>query len=184
MSKTSIFNGPTVSLEDMLQAREGRSFRQKSLMEKYPHASLLCATMNIPGPVKTSEKLGQAFTVIIDMVKKTLADHILFDKTISPKTGWEYYMVSTLPAFELKKRLIAIEESSDLGRLMDLDVLEKDETGLLIPISRTDLGKEPRKCFICSEVAKECGRSRKHSVEQMQEVISQMIDRVLDTCPD
>ncbi len=118
------------------------------------------------------------------MMKKTLADHILFDKIISPKTGWEYYMVSTLPAFEFKKRLIAIEESSDLGRLMDLDVLEKVETGLLSPISRTDLGKAPRKCFICSEVAKECGRSRKHSVEQMQEVISQMIDGSLDRCPD
>ncbi|MFU2193482.1 citrate lyase holo-[acyl-carrier protein] synthase [Streptococcus pluranimalium] len=182
MSKASVFDGPTVGLEDMLQAREGRSFRQKSLMDKYPQASLLCATMNIPGPVKKSEKLGLAFTLIIDRVKKELADHILFDKAISPQTGWEYYMVSDLSALELKKRLIDIEESSDLGRLIDLDVIEKSDSDLLRPISRTELGKSPRKCFVCSEIAKECGRSRKHSVEQMQDVISQMIDKALDSC--
>ncbi|MDY4762322.1 citrate lyase holo-[acyl-carrier protein] synthase [Streptococcus thoraltensis] len=177
MSKESVFQGPSVSLDDMLEAREARSFRQQALMEKCPQASLLCATMNIPGPVKTSEKLGQAFDSIIDLIKEKLSDEIIFDKKITPKTGWEYYMMSSLPALELKKALITIEEASDLGRLMDLDVLRKVETGLLSPISRTELNKAPRKCFICSEIAKECGRSRKHSIEQMQAVISKMIDK-------
>ncbi|MEQ9809984.1 citrate lyase holo-[acyl-carrier protein] synthase [Streptococcus jiangjianxini] len=180
MSKESVFEGPSVSLDNMLQAREARSFRQQMLMEKYPQASILCATMNIPGPVKTSEKLGQAFDSMIDLIKEELSDKIIFDKKITPKTGWEYYMMSSLPPLELKKVLMTIEEASDLGRLMDLDVLRKVETGLLSPISRTELNKAPRQCLICSEIAKECGRSRKHSIEQMQAVISKIIDQALD----
>ncbi|MGT2832156.1 citrate lyase holo-[acyl-carrier protein] synthase [Streptococcus halotolerans] len=179
MSKMTVFDGPSISLEDMLAAREARRFRQLALMEKFPQASLLCATMNIPGPVKTSEKLGQAFDSMIDLIKKQLSHEIIFDKKITPKTGWEYYMMSSLPPLDLKKVLMTIEEASDLGRLMDLDVLQTVESGGLNSISRTELNKAPRQCLICSEIAKECGRSRKHSIVQMQEVISTIIDQAL-----
>ena len=41
-------------------------------------------------------------------------------------------------------------------------------------ISRRDLGQSPRKCFICDRPAKECARSRRHSVAEMQDYISEL----------
>ena len=42
-----------VTLTDMLNARERRAFMQQKLLKKY-HASMICFTMNIAGPVKNS----------------------------------------------------------------------------------------------------------------------------------
>ena len=46
-----MFNGEKVTLLEMLDAREQRA-TQKELLETAPEASLLSATMNIPGEVK------------------------------------------------------------------------------------------------------------------------------------
>ena len=51
MSDTDVFKGEEVTLEEMMAAREQRSFRQLSLLRKFEGQSLLCASMNIPGPV-------------------------------------------------------------------------------------------------------------------------------------
>lgn len=47
-----MFNGEKVTLLEMLDAREQRAATQKELLETAPEASLLSATMNIPGEVK------------------------------------------------------------------------------------------------------------------------------------
>lgn len=75
---------------------------------------------------------------------------------------------------ELKRTLIAIEEGTVYGRLMDLDVIQVKDNQVT-PISRTQLGLSPRKCYICSAIAKECSRSRKHSVEDMQKAIADIL---------
>ena len=54
-----------------------------------------------------------------------------------------------------------LEEASPLGRLFDLDV--SDETG------RTLSRSADRRCLLCSNSARVCGRSRTHSVQQLQE---------------
>ena len=51
-----LFEGPEVSLAEVLAAREQRAKRQKELLESAPQYTLLSATMNIPGPVKTSDE--------------------------------------------------------------------------------------------------------------------------------
>ena len=56
-----MFNGEKVTLLEMLDAREQRAATQKELLETAPEASLLSATMNIPGEVKNfyrNEKQG------------------------------------------------------------------------------------------------------------------------------
>lgn len=170
-----IFNGPSVSLEEMMAAREGRTYRQRSLLEQYAGTILLSMTMNIPGPVKTSTVLNETFNQMINKIEHILTNDMVFSRKLEAPTGWEYYLVTHLSSLELKQKLITLEEISPIGRLFDLDVIQMSNNQVK-PISRSDLGLPPRKCFVCSAVAKECSRSRKHSIEDMQEAISNILN--------
>ena len=66
---------------------------------------------------------------------------------------------------------VAIEESSQLGRLFDIDIIDINFEKL----SR----KSFRKCLICEEQAQECGRSRKHSVEELQNKVEEILKKSL-----
>ena len=54
----AMFNGEKVTLLEMLDAREQRVATQKELLETAPEASLLSATMNIPGSEKFAHLNG------------------------------------------------------------------------------------------------------------------------------
>lgn len=172
---SAIFNGEIVTLAEMATSREQRYLRQQFLLQKFPHASLLCATMNIPGPIKSSPILNQVFQDMITLIKEPLQGSLLIERNEHLKTGWEYYAVTSLNHLDLKKKMIVIENSHSLGRLMDLDVLSCNEQNLPKTISRQDLGFPSRKCYICQENAKYCSRSRKHSAEDMQKAIAKRI---------
>ncbi|MDV5973385.1 UNVERIFIED_CONTAM: citrate lyase holo-[acyl-carrier protein] synthase [Streptococcus canis] len=175
MSKEAYFSGEAIQLNDMLKAREERALRQLHLLKESPDTSLLSVTMNIPGPVKTSPKLLDAFELVIKAIQSTLArDNILYQLRLHPKTGYEYYLITSLPSRDLKLKMIALEADLPIGRLMDLDVLTLTD-GLPQPISRTALGEPPRQCFICSKEAKVCGRLRQHPVEEMQSAIADLL---------
>ena len=51
-----------VTLLEMLEARERRVERQRRLLEEY-HATLVCFTMNIAGPVKNSPLIRRGFVL-------------------------------------------------------------------------------------------------------------------------
>ncbi|WP_256924845.1 citrate lyase holo-[acyl-carrier protein] synthase [Candidatus Enterococcus mansonii] len=176
MSKTYL-KGEMITLIEMLDAREKRVRIQQELLYKYPTCALLSATMNIPGPVKTNEQLRHAFyTVIKELNTLFPPEQIIAHKHRALATGSEYYLVLNEAPKELKKELIEVEETHYYGRLMDLDVVYlKEDT--LCSISRTELNQKPRSCFICNDEAKICGRQRRHSIEEMQETISQLIEK-------
>lgn len=172
-----LFDGPVVNLNEMMAAREYRAFRQMELLKTDPSNSLLSATMNIPGPVKVSAELRAIFSTITDEVEEATRDVIpLANLYLSEKTGLEYYLLVPLPALELKRRMIAIEEQQPFGRLIDLDVLRLKDGHLEI-LGRKDLDLPRRKCFICERDAKECGRTRRHSVEEMQAKIIEIVKK-------
>ena len=70
--------------------------------------------------------------------------------------------------------MVQIETHHPYGRLVDLDVLAKTQDQLL-PISRTEIGLPTRSCYVCEQDAKVCGRSRTHSVADMQRQIRKII---------
>lgn len=174
MSKTYL-KGESITLVEMLEVREKRVEIQQELLQEYPTCSLLSATMNIPGPVKTNEQLRHVFlTVIKDLNLIFPPEKIVARKHRELKTGSEYYLALNETPEELKRKLIEVEETHFFGRLMDLDVIYlRNHT--LHSISRTELNRKPRTCFICEEEAKVCGRQRRHSVEEMQETISNLL---------
>lgn len=176
MSKTHL-KGETITLIEMLDAREKRVSIQQDLLQQYPTCALLSATMNIPGPVKTNEQLKHAFLTVIKEINLLFPPEkkVAF-KQRELKTGFEYYLVLNETPEELKEKLIEIEETHVYGRLMDLDVIYlKAKT--LCSVSRTELNHKPRICFICEEEAKVCGRQRNHSLEEMQQAIRQLIEK-------
>lgn len=102
------------------------------------------------------DKLGFAYKLVV---------------SLDEDTGCENFYILDLPIKKVKQTTIAFEDQAELGRLFDADVLVKDKNAA---ISRRDLGPSPRKCFICDRPAKECARSRRHSVAEMQDYISEL----------
>lgn len=163
--------GEEVILTDMLTCREHRAQIQNSLIEKY-HCPVISFCMNIPGPIKTNEQIRNAFESGKDLLLATLSNHTAEIKEayeIHEKTGDELLISVSFPAEEIKKLTTLIEETHPLGRLFDMDVLDTDG----MKLSRESY----RKCIICGCQAQECARTRKHTVEEMQQKIEEMLGR-------
>ncbi|MDR2832340.1 MAG: citrate lyase holo-[acyl-carrier protein] synthase [Streptococcaceae bacterium] len=168
------FDGPEITLMEMLDAREKRVKIQQDKLIKHPDYSLLSVAMNIPGPVKNSKQISQVFQEFINIIENQLSpkkSRITFEKT-----GPQYFAMYEMAAIELKKIMIEFEESFAIGRLFDLDVLYS-ENGKIKQISRSDLGLPQRKCLICDKPAKECGRNRTHTIEEMQKKIIEILEK-------
>lgn len=162
-----------VSLLEMLNARELRCQLQQHLLQKYKK-TLICLTLNIPGPVKILPGVPDAYAAgclrIEESLKKNLVP-IVHLETIKEKTGYEaFYSVDASPEF-IKEHMIALEDQDELGRLYDIDVLRLDGN----KVSREELGFDARKCLLCDNPAHACSRSRTHSVEELAARIAEIL---------
>lgn len=162
-------------LSDMLLFREKKAEIQRKLLKMQKGGSVISFGLNIPGPNKTGELIRCAFLEgqkCIESCLKKNERKILKSISLSEKAGYaKIYLVQGEP-FVLKKDLVYIEENHELGRLFDIDVLSADGSA----ISRKKVGIPARKCLICTEDAKICARSRRHSVEELNNKISYMIE--------
>ena len=113
-----------VTVPDMMNAREARAQAQRTLLARYPGAAVVCLCMNIAGPVKRTENIERAFAWGAAQVKAVLAPYeTLFDAAIHEKTGPEAMICVRAEAKAVKKRLCALEDGEELGRLLDIDVI-------------------------------------------------------------
>lgn len=131
--------------------------------------------MNIPGPVKQSPPLHAAFCGGAALLRQQFGAHLLAECEKAAVTGSELLLALDLPPEAAKRQTVRMENSHPLGRLFDLDVL--DPCGRAV--SRVDLGLPPRRCLLCGQDAKVCGRSRAHSVGALQARISALLDGCL-----
>ncbi|MBG9982078.1 citrate lyase holo-[acyl-carrier protein] synthase [Aerococcaceae bacterium DSM 111020] len=170
-----------MDLITMLAAREERAQRQIDYLEQYPQASHLCVNLNIPGPIKQSEKLKNVFLSLMETIEQQLQGHIIHQEILHLTTGSTANIVVDLPNEVLKRRMITIEIEHPYGRLADLDVILPNDGSLPgkspRSMSRTELGFPSRRCLICDQPAKECGRSRKHSLDTLTQTITQIINQ-------
>lgn len=159
-----------VTIEDMMNCRERRAAIQQEYLDAF-HATVISFCMNIPGPIKTNDDIRAAFDSGCNSILHALTTHnisILAKKELHEKTGDELILCVNQAAPEIKDLMCAIEESHPLGRLFDIDVLDQNGQKL----SRTAY----RKCILCNCQAQECARSRRHSVDEMFEKITDMIE--------
>ncbi|CAK7033149.1 MAG: 2-(5''-triphosphoribosyl)-3'-dephosphocoenzyme-A synthase [Enterocloster aldenensis] len=159
-------NGTPVALPEMLTAREHRAHCQRELLEKY-HKPLICFTMNIAGPVKNNPLIRWGFLRGVEELRQelTLAGiGVLFVQESNENAGNTYYCVVDGDSLTAKQLTVEIEDSFPAGRLFDMDVL--NETGR--HVDRGELGFSERTCLLCGKPAKECARSRTHTVAELQ----------------
>mgnify|MGYP001229475087 CR=1 FL=1 len=156
--------GEQVVLTDMLQCRKRRAQIQDTFIEQY-HCPVISFCINIPGPVKTNEQIRTAFdsgkNTLLLKLEQAEAD-IKNSIEIHEKTGDELLLAIDCPAEKIKNLTTEIEETHPIGRLFDIDVIDTDGQKLSRP--------SYRKCIIC-------GCTRKHTVEEMQAKIEEMLEK-------
>ena len=161
-------NARLVTVADMLDARDQRAERQKRLLKA--SSLLICLTMNIPGPRKTSPEILAAFREGVRRVRGAVGTRPILYEAF---TGPEAYFPINADAEDVKRQMCHIEDEEPLGRLYDLDVLSADSE----KCSRAALGLSPRRCLLCGKPAFECARSRAHSVSELSKEVSRRIDK-------
>lgn len=167
-----------ITLPEMLDARERRALRQKQLLARYS-MPMVCFTMNIAGPVKNSRLIRKGFEAGKLYLSERLDSlHISCShyEEIDEATGNESCWLIDADPLLIKKITCDIEDGSEIGRLFDMDVLRPDGT----KIDRTELGLPPRLCLICGGPARECARSRTHTVEQLQARTRELLTQTLE----
>ena len=163
--------GIEVGIEEILDCREKRVAIQNKMIKKY-NKPVISFTMNIPGPIKVNNKIKKAFDIGKNLILENLKENnikVLEIQELNENTGNELFISINSLAEKIKNITVAIEESCELGRLFDIDVIDINFEKL----SR----KSFRKCLICEEQAQECGRSRKHSVKELQDKVEEILSK-------
>ncbi len=174
MPESEIF----VTLPQMLAARETRVFRQQALLAQY-HAPLVCFTMNIAGPIKNSPLIRRGFRLGCRDLENALRRDgaaVLHKEITDAATGNEAFYAVDMDLLRLKKLTAELEDAAPMARLFDMDVL--DESGE--KIDRTALALPVRRCLLCGAPAKECARSRRHTVAELQAKTTELLQTALD----
>jgi holo-ACP synthase len=164
-----------VTLEEMLSFREEKVRLQEEFKHAHKESVIVALGMNIPGPKKTSPHIIKAFQAggqaICDSLQK---QRILVEeeREIIKKQGClKIFSVKSDDPLFIKKIMIDIEETHPLGRLFDIDVYDQTGNGM----SREQLHVTARRCLICGEDAKACGRSRNHTIEELYKRVEDII---------
>ena len=93
-----------VTLMEMLEAREKRALRQRQLLDDYGQ-TLVCFTMNIAGPVKSSPLIRRGF----DLGRRALTEQlavagmpVVHAELVDETTGCELLLVVSAEALAVK----------------------------------------------------------------------------------
>ena len=162
--------------EDILVDREERVYRQEKLLEKYEH-TLLTIRVNYPGINKNNHISFSIILVLCNLVIKEFNNKILFKEFNINAEGPTVTMIINEDHNKVKIKAVDIEENHLLGRCVDIDVYDKSGKGL----SRSELGLSQRKCYICSDFAQNCVRSRKHNINEIKEFIKNKFEYYCET---
>ena len=152
---------PMSSVGAVLERREARVRFRTRLQQEHPWPAVVFS-LNIPGP----EKTGERYNLVHKAGEQELAGQLASGKMevirrciVYGACGREAFFIVRTGGRELKELCCRIEEQHPLGRLFDMDVYDREGC----PISRSDLGKPSRRCFLCDAPAAECARSQRHS---------------------
>ena len=112
------------------------------------------------------------------MIREKLGTEVIMKQEIRHlKSGSEGYLVidqTKMDGSAVKRAAMDMEDGSEFGRLLDIDVMTKTEG-----FSRNDFGRESRKCLLCGEDAKVCSRDRRHEMP----ILLKKIEKILRKCP-
>lgn len=160
-----------VTLEQILNAREERAFRQQTLSRKHGKP-ILSFTMNIPGPVKDTPLIRRAFQEGLNQLNISLHPKMILEtRIVRAVTGCEAVFVIDSDPSALKRITTRIEDTHPLGRLFDLDVLDEN----LRKLDRELVGGGDRGCIVCGKPGRDCASRRLHSVSDLQKAVQKIM---------
>ena len=170
------FAGQAVSLEQVMTLREQRVERIQRLAQDNPHGTVICFKLNIPGDIKTSKPLAHVFKEGGRAWERLACEQGLAigqASVVYRNAGDTYYCVVSpeTSTQQVKQTLIDLEETHPLGRLFDFDTYPS--------LSRIELGRNPRTCLLCDKSAALCARAQAHSLSELQQQITTLINAVL-----
>ena len=154
------------SAEEILTARERRIDIYNIVTQKYA-MPFLVIRVNYPGREKNNELCDNIIQAIDKVLIYTFSDKVHCKGVTYGAEGVILYMAINEDAYALKRAAIDIENNHLLGRCVDIDVYNAQGDS----IGRSDLGIEPRKCYLCDNSAHICVRSMRHSEEEVIEYI-------------
>lgn len=161
-----------VTLEEMLAAREARSFRQMELNRRWG-MTIISFSMNIPGPVKDEPIIRRGFREgCAKIAYRIPSERIKYQQIIQAKTGCEAVYVVDMEPIAVKKITTAIEDEDRLGRLFDMDVLDEN----LNKLDREEVGGKSRDCIVCGAPGRGCASRRIHSVAELQRATHHILE--------
>ncbi len=146
------------NINEILIAREQKYQDIHAFVKKYP--TVLVLSINYPGP----DKCNQYSKYVYDQAFQIIKQVFQINKEMNKESYAGYYGIFGLDekSVQVKEKTIDIEDLWELGRLIDLDVYDKQDI-----LKRKEFQHETRKCFICNQDAKICGRNRTHSVDEL-----------------
>lgn len=161
-------------ITQFLEEREKRVAYQTKLIEKWG-TSIISMRANYPGENKNEFIPLKIIEILKKEIYSILKKEIIGIEELNTLEGRSYIMGINMSEIEIKKISIEIEEKHLLGRCVDIDIFSSKG----VSVSRSDLGYQKRKCYICDEVAFVCGRSMKHSVEEVKKNIQKRYEEYL-----
>lgn len=160
-----------VTLDQLLASRENRWAKQQTLLQENPLATLVCLTVIMPGSVKRNSQSLIVARAAVEAVRTAFGERLLQMEELDLETGYEAYLLVSLSIPEAKTIACDVEEQHPLGRLFDVDVIQKDGA----PASRKTIGRVPRRCLLCDRDARYCMRDHSHTQEEIHKRIDQLI---------
>ena len=154
-------------IERFLLDREKRVKHQEELFKENKDKTLVTIRVNYPGVEKSNYITDDIVNIIYDEILTYYKKYIVYNDKYKNREGMVCHFFFDLDFVTVKRLIIDIEENHTLGRCLDIDVytMKKDR---VIGISRSDLFKSPRKCFICDLDARICSRAQTHSIEEIK----------------
>lgn len=162
-----------IAMQKMLDAKEKRYYKIKALTEKY-NLPVLSFMLNIPGEDKNFEEAVNFHRAYIEKIKNILENEdikILWEEYNNLDTGMEYLAVLHGEGKFIKEKMIGLEEEGLGGRLLDIDIYDKDFS----QISRSSLGLSERKCIICNDIARTCIKKERHSLNELEKKVREIL---------
>lgn len=154
-------------ISEFLFDREKRVAHQEQLFKDNKDKTLVTVRINYPGIEKSNYITDDIVNIIYSEILTYYKKYIVYNDKYKNREGMICHLLFDLDFIMVKKLMIDIEENHILGRCLDIDVykMKGDE---VIGISRSDLFKNSRKCFICDLDAKVCSRAQTHSIEEIK----------------
>lgn len=160
-----------VTLNELLASRDARHAMQQQLLADNSGKTLVCLTVVVPGSVKRNLQSLVVAHAAVGAMRDAFSpeEGCLIERDL--QTGYEAYLITSMPLLDAKLTATRIEDTHPLGRLFDIDII--DENG--VPVSRDRVGGQPRRCLVCDHEARFCMRKRWHTQDEIWAKINQMV---------